>query len=128
MSKKIFIIDDDTSVLDIMEQVFIYEGFEVLTSPVADNYHNLIRQNNVDLIIIDYLLRGVNGGEICRQIKLSPEFGHLPVIIYSAYSGPFMSLESYGCDAFIPKPFDLTDFLEQVSKLLHYSPMGILAD
>ncbi len=119
MSKKILIIDDDTDVLDIMEEALNYEGFEVLISPVADNYENLLRKNNIDLVIIDYLLHGVNGGEICHQIKCNPEFDHIPVIIYSAYPKVLQSLGNYGCDAFISKPFDLEDIVDQINKLLH---------
>ena len=74
MGKKILIIDDDTDVLDIMKEIFNYEGFAVLTSPVADGYESIIRRNDIDLVIIDYLLQGVNGGEICNQIKCSNEF------------------------------------------------------
>lgn len=122
MGKKILIIDDDTDVLEIMEEALNYEGFEAVISPVADDYMNLIRQNNVDLVIIDYLLRGVNGGEICHQIKCSPEFAHLPVIIYSAYPKVLQLLDGFGCDVFIPKPFDLEDIIGQIVKLLHCTP------
>jgi DNA-binding response OmpR family regulator len=118
MSKRILIIDDDTDVLEIMEAALDYEGFKVVTSPVADNYQDLIRRNQIDLIIIDYLLNGINGGEICHQIKTCPEFGHLPVIIYSASPRVLQSLGYYGCDSFIPKPFDLADIVGQVTGLL----------
>jgi DNA-binding response OmpR family regulator len=128
MSKKILIIDDDVDVLDIMEVALDYEGFEVLTSPVADDYQNLIRKNQVDLIIIDYLLNGINGGEICHQIKCCPEFGHLPVIIYSAYPKVLQSLGSYGCDTFIPKPFDLADIVGQITRLLHCSSNNVFTN
>jgi DNA-binding response OmpR family regulator len=125
MGKKILIIDDDTDVLDIMEEIFNYEGFAVLTSPVADDYESIIRRNDIDLVIIDYLLQGVNGGEICNQIKCSSEFGHLPVIIYSAYPKVSQMPGRYSYDAFIAKPFDLTDIVAQVTRLL-YRPANYL--
>lgn len=128
MSKKILIIDDDTDVLEIMEAALNYEGFEVVTSPVGDNYQGLIKQNNVDLIILDYLLQGVNGGEICHQIKCCPEFGHLPVIIYSAYPRVLQSLGNYGCDTFIPKPFDLSEIVGQITRLLNCSSKKLLTN
>ena len=119
MSKRILIIDNDTDVLEIMEEALNYDGFKAFTSPVADNYENLIRYNHIDLVIIDYLLDGINGGEICHQIKCCPEFAHLPVIIYSAYPKVLQSIGNYGCDSFIPKPFDLGDVVSQITGLLH---------
>lgn len=119
MSKRVLIIDDDPDILEIMQEALKYEGFEAVTSMVGDNVQDLIRNNNVDLLIIDYLLRGINGGEICHQVKASPETCHLPVILFSAHPKVFHSLGNYGCDAFIPKPFNLADMFGQITQLLH---------
>ena len=121
MSKKILIIDNDPDVLDVTREALNYEGFEVVASLIADDYQNLIRQHQIDLVVIDYLLPGINGGEICHQIKSNPETAHIPVIIFSAYPRVLQSLGKYGCDAFIPKPFDLSDIVGQITKLLNCS-------
>jgi DNA-binding response OmpR family regulator len=128
MSKTILIIDNDVDVLDIMQEALNYEGFEVVTSAVADGYENLIRRNQADLLIIDYILQGVNGGEICHQIKCSPDLGHLPVIIFSAYPRVMETSGSYSCDLFIPKPFDLLDLVDQITRLLHCSSNHFFSD
>jgi len=121
MIKRILIIDDDMDVLNVMEEALGYDGFEVVIASEIDDHQTMLRDKQIDLVIIDFLLHGINGGEICYQIKHSPEFGHLPIIIYSAYPKVVASLGSYGCDAFIPKPFDLADVTSQINRLLHCS-------
>lgn len=119
MSKKVLIIDNDQDVLEIMQQALEYEGFESVTALDGEGYEQLIRKNEVDIVIIDFLLNGINGGEICHQIKESAAFKNVPVIIMSAHPRVIYSLGNYGCDKFLPKPFDLSDLVDQINQLLH---------
>ena len=63
-------------------------------------------------------MAGVNGGELCLQIKSHPQFKDVPVIIFSAYINSNSELLAYGCDAIINKPFNLTELVEKVNNLL----------
>jgi DNA-binding response OmpR family regulator len=119
VSKKVLIIDNDRDVLEIMQEALDYEGFDSVTAVDGEEYEQLIAVNDIDIVIIDYLLNGINGGEICHQIKCCPAFKHLPVIIMSAYPKVLQSLGNYGCDTFLPKPFDLCDLVTQINQLLH---------
>lgn len=116
--KKILIIDDDEAVLDVMKEALMYEGFEVEVSYTSDNVDYLINKHLPDLLLIDYILRGVNGGEICHQVKKNPSTQEMPVIIVSAYPRVLASLGNYGCDKFIPKPFDLCDLVGSIKTVL----------
>jgi DNA-binding response OmpR family regulator len=118
MMKKILIIDDDADVLNVMEEALKYEGFSVKTSGSADDVMALIDSFNPDLLLIDYILKGINGGEICHQVKVKPETSRLPVIIVSAYPKVLSSLGDYGCDRFISKPFDLEDLTGSIKAVL----------
>jgi len=71
-----------------------------------------------DIVLVDYLLPGINGGELCAQLKRDPSTKHIPVVIFSAYSQVLLSLGSYGCNAFISKPFELSSLLNQINKCL----------
>lgn len=71
-----------------------------------------------DLVLLDYLLPGINGGELCGQIKRHQAFSKIPVIIYSAYPKVLTSLGDYGCDLFLPKPFDLDELAKHIETLL----------
>jgi len=116
--KRLLILDNDGDLLEIMEEVFVYEGYEVKALQGTDNIFNDIAAYKPHVIMLDYILDGVNGGEICHQVKNSPLTCDLPVIIVSAYPKVINSLGYYGCDKFIPKPFDIYDLINQVNQLI----------
>lgn len=115
MQKKVLVIDNDNAILDVMVEALNYEGFEVTAVTGTENIIALVNEARPDVVIIDYLLDGINGGELCHQIKSSEKNGGLPVIIFSAYPRVLQSLGDYGCNAFIPKPFDLSLLVGQIN-------------
>ncbi|MEZ2334870.1 response regulator [Mucilaginibacter sp. RCC_168] len=116
--KKVMIIDNDLDVLDIMQEALVYEGFTVTAYEHTNNILSIVEQEKPDVILIDYLLEGINGGEICHQMKVNPTTSDLPVIIISAYPKVILSLGTYGCDKFIAKPFDLDELVSSIKDLL----------
>jgi len=115
MQKKILLIDNDPDILAVMQEALDYEGFEVFTASKAEDIVSLVCNIKPDLLLIDYILDGINGGELCHQLKADHKTAALPVIIISAYPRVLKSLGYYGCDAFIPKPFDLYDLIDQIN-------------
>ena len=115
--KKVLLLDNDEGVLDVMQEALNYEGFQVKAIEDTDNIFQVIDGFDPDLVILDYILSGINGGEICHQIKANPKTTDLPVIIMSAYPRVIRSLGYYGCDDFIPKPFDLEDIVGRIKSL-----------
>ena len=116
--RKILVIDNDPAILDVMQEALTYEGFDVTTVEGTHDIHKLVQTTEPQLVVIDYMLDGINGGELCHQIKSNSDTGMLPVILFSAYPRVFNSLGTYGCDAFIAKPFDLTLLIDQVQALI----------
>lgn len=124
MIKRLLILDDDKYILDVMNEVFMDEGYNVKTIEDGDNIMNDIAEYQPDIILLDYILHGINGGEICHQIKTNAETAHIPVVIVTAYSKVINSLGHYGCDSFISKPFEIADIVQQVNELLNCSNMA----
>jgi CheY-like chemotaxis protein len=120
MTKRLLILDDDKDILDVMCEIFSGEGYEVKTIENADNILNDIKYYHPDIILIDYILKGINGGEICHQIKTNITTCTIPVIIVTAYSRVINSLGDYGCNSFVSKPFEVTELVQQVNELLNY--------
>ncbi len=118
MSKKILVLDDNRDILDIVNEVLSYENFEVRTTSISTNILEMARDYNPDLVILDYLLADGNGGEICKQIKADEGLSHIPVIIFSAYINRNVDYPSFGCEAVIPKPFDLNELVDKVNNLI----------
>ena len=101
MCQKILIIDDDKALLEVLETALVLEKFEVIVIDKVANIFDLINIHQPNLIIVDYILQGINGGELCHQIKCDGRTSNLPVIIISAYHRVINSLGHYGCNAFI---------------------------
>lgn len=118
MGKRILIIDNDRDTLDVMNEALSYEGFDVHTELDTDNILNLINNHTPDILLIDYLLGSINGGELCSQVKKDSKTAHIPVVIVSAYPRVINSLGYYGCNAFVAKPFDLNDLIQQINNLI----------
>ncbi|MBD1364517.1 response regulator [Mucilaginibacter sp. ZT4R22] len=116
--KKILLLDDNLDIVQIVEEVLAYDNYDVKSVVTSAGFLPLAEQFQPDLIILDYRLSDGNGGEICQTIKAHPQFLHIPVVIFSAYTQPGLDLKVYGCDAVISKPFDLEDLLEVVKRLL----------
>ncbi len=121
MTKRILVLDDNQDILDIVYETLTYEGFEVQSTSSSANVIALAETFVPDLVILDYRVAGVNGGDMCLQIKSHPRFKNTPVIIYSAYINNNDELFAYGCDGIINKPFDLTELVEKVNGLLNFN-------
>jgi CheY-like chemotaxis protein len=118
MSKRILILDDNQDILDIVHETLSYEKFDVRSTSDGTTVMPMIEELIPDLIILDYRVAGVNGGELCKEIKCHPRFKDIPVILFSAYINHEDELFSYGCDAVINKPFDLSELVEKVNNLI----------
>lgn len=121
-AKRIVVIDNDPWILDVLQEVLNYEGFNVEIFEGTNDILGLVRQSRPDLLILDYILEGVNGGELCKELKAYRPAAHLPVLICSAYPRVLQSLGFYDCDAFLAKPFDLAELVSKVTGLLHPRP------
>lgn len=118
MQKRILVIDNDQDILEAVDAALSMENYSVETSPIVEDIFQMIHDKNPDLILIDYLLYGINGGELCHMIKTEPSTAHLPVIIFSGYPKVLQSLGTYDCDAFISKPFELDNFMMVIKECL----------
>lgn len=114
---KALIIDNDNDILYVLKEVLIYEGYEVVSLLEVDNIFPEIMTHRPDIIILDYMLNGITGGELCQQIKANRYTQQLPVIIISAYPKATQSLADCGCNHFIAKPFDLDHIVNSIKDL-----------
>jgi len=118
MAKKILILDDNEDILEMMKVALEDEGHQVTCLTNTDDIYKTIQTIKPNLVIVDYILSGINGGELCHQIKTNPKTSHIPVIMVSGHQRILQSLGNYGEDIFIPKPFSLEDIVNNVNYLL----------
>ncbi|MVN89979.1 response regulator transcription factor [Mucilaginibacter aquatilis] len=118
MLKRILVLDDNMDILDIVHEVLTYEQFEVKSTSDSSGIITIAENYNPDLIILDFKLMDTNGGDICRSMKSHKILHKTPVIIFSAYTTNNVDFYSFGCDAVIAKPFDLTELINTVNQCL----------
>jgi CheY-like chemotaxis protein len=118
---RILLIEDDRDTAEIVSTFMKMTGYACHVKAETRDIVELVHWYQPDLVLIDYVLPLINGGELCSEIKRDKDYGRLPVIIYSAYPKIFLSLGLYHCDAFIPKPFDLDDLQGKIAKILRKS-------
>jgi DNA-binding response OmpR family regulator len=119
-------VDDDENVLRLMETILHTRKYRVLTARAGREALAKVRESVPDLVILDGMLPEVHGFEICRQLKTSERFRHIPVIMVSAvHTGWRFAAdvkEKYGADDYVEKPFEPQDLLRRVEVLLNRAP------
>ncbi|WDF53942.1 response regulator [Mucilaginibacter sp. KACC 22063] len=118
LQKHLLIVEDNEDIAEVLKEIFTDNGYRVTAINEAADIVQTVQEINPDLIITDYILSGINGGEYCSQIKKNPLTAHIPVVILSGYAKVLESLGSYGADLVMYKPFDNDDLYEKVNKLL----------
>ncbi|NCD68318.1 response regulator [Mucilaginibacter agri] len=116
--QRILIIDDQQDVLDLMTELLEPQEYQVTTLNQVQDIFTEIDNSQPDIILMDFILSGINGGEFCAQIKKNVHTKHIPVIFLSAHSRVIESPGNYGYDDFIAKPFDVDDVLATIKKYL----------
>ena len=111
---KILVVDDDQSILDAMEISLKFEGYDVETTSRGEETFSKISSFSPDLIFMDVYLSGMDGRDICRQIKADEKTKNIPVIIFSAHRSMKEVFKESGADDFIGKPFNMDELYAKV--------------
>jgi CheY-like chemotaxis protein len=117
MKKRILVVDDNQAILDVVKLALEMAGYEVSTSLTGACFKH-IDCNLPDLILLDILLSGEDGGEICQRLKSDEQTRHIPVILLSAHTSLRETAKRCGADSFLVKPFRIAELREIVSKYL----------
>lgn len=115
MKKKILVVDDDEAILDVVQIVLEEENYLVQTSLNGTCFREL-KNDLPDLILLDVLLSGEDGRELCQQLKGNEKTRHIPVILFSAHVNARHAAASSGANDFLAKPFHmdaLTDMMKR---------------
>ena len=115
---RILVVDDDPDIGTMIKMMLEYKGYQVTVSDRADQAEEILAGNDVDLVIMDMLLSGANGTDVCSLIKKGSKTSHIPVIMISAHPNAREICLKAGADAFISKPFDMQDLLLKIDRLL----------
>ena len=117
MIERILVIEDDDTIQKILKRGLAYEGYVVDTAGDGETGLTIARERRPDLVILDLMLPGIDGLEVCRRIRAG---GNIPIIILTAkddVSDRVLGLDS-GADDYLVKPFELDELLARIRALL----------
>ena len=117
MSENILIIEDDSQIARFIELELKHEGFQV--DKIDNGYDGLnkIKENDYDLLLLDLMLPGIDGIEVCNKIR---DFSDIPIIMLTAKSeleDKVKGLDT-GADDYLTKPFEIEELLARIRALL----------
>jgi CheY-like chemotaxis protein len=120
MGHHILVVDDDEGIVEVIQIVLEGEGYTVRTATNGDCLQDLA-DNLPDLILLDVLLSGDDGRDICKSLKRNEATKHIPVIMLSAHSDASKVADAGGADGFLEKPFDVDGLIDIVAQHLAHS-------
>lgn len=124
MAKKILVVDDDEGIVEVVQIVLEGEGYQVKTSMTGSCFEHPTA-DMADLILLDVLLAGEDGREMCKRLKSDAQTKHIPIIMLSAHSDTGKIADDSGADDYLEKPFDVDVLIDIVERNLTHNTDGI---
>ena len=113
---KILLIDDDPDIRIMMGKMLHKEGYEVETAAGKEEAMAKLAETKPAVILLDVLLSGEDGRQLCREIKANEGTKNIPIIMFSGHPGAAQKFETYGADDFIAKPFNTQALLTKLTQ------------
>ncbi|OPY76609.1 MAG: Alkaline phosphatase synthesis transcriptional regulatory protein PhoP [Syntrophorhabdus sp. PtaU1.Bin058] len=113
---RILIVDDEENVVDLITINLQRDGYQVVSAFTGEEALDLIKTERPDLIILDLMLPGIEGLEVCRQVRSIPQYAGIPILILSAKVTEVdrvLGLEM-GANDYITKPFSVRELVSRV--------------
>ena len=129
-AKKILVVDDEPDLVELVSYNLKKEGFKVSISPDGEDALEKIRKGAFDLVILDLMLPGIQGVELCRMLRSNPKTESIPIIMLTArgeVSDKIRGLET-GADDYMTKPFSPKELLARVKAILRRTSEGTAKD
>lgn len=120
MSARVLVVDDILPNVKLLEAKLSSEYYDVLTATSGEEALRKIEQDNPDLILLDVMMPGMDGFEICRRIKANPALAHIPVVMVTALTDAVDKVRGLeaGADDFLSKPVNDLALMARVSSLV----------
>ncbi len=130
MPAKVLIVEDEDAIVTLLTYNLEAEGYAVVSVKSGDEAMMVVDEERPDLVILDWMLPGLAGIEICRQIRARLDTRHLPVIMLTARGEEADRVRglSTGADDFVVKPFSVSELSARVKSLLRRSAPERIAD
>jgi DNA-binding response OmpR family regulator len=120
MDEKILVIEDDPGTLRLMVYSLQHEGYQVISAANGLEGLRKAQEEEPDLVVLDVMLPGIDGYEVCHRLRAEPHTAHLPILMLSgkAQETDKATGLKVGADDYIAKPVSPSETADRVRKLL----------
>lgn len=117
---KLLLVEDDPALSELLEYRFVNEGYAVRTTPDGDEALLLAREDTPDLVILDWMIEGTSGIEVCRRLRREKATAHVPIIMLTARETEDDRVRGLdtGADDYLTKPFSPRELLARVAAVM----------
>ncbi len=119
---KILIVDDEPTIVELLEEHLQSEGYDTEHAYSGEEALQVLEKSTPDLVILDLMLPGMDGYEVCRLMQQDTRLNHIPVIMLTARNAIPNKVLGYqrGADDYVVKPFDTEELSVRVRAQLHH--------
>lgn len=130
MAARVLVTEDEATLAELLRYNLEAEGFTVLRARTGEEAEVIVAEERPDLVILDWMLPGVSGIEICRRLRARPETRSIPIIMLTARAEEADRVRglSTGADDYIVKPFSLPELMARVRAILRRAAPNRIAD
>lgn len=116
---KILVVDDDSGIGEMLKTLLEFYGYEVTVTENPDKTEALILEKNIDLVMLDMLISGVNGTDVCARLRQDERTADTPVLMMSALHDAGPKCKNAGADDFLAKPFEMSELTSKITDVLN---------
>lgn len=130
MAAKVLIVEDEPALAELLRYNFEAEGFDVRHAATGEEGELLLAEERADLVVLDWMLPGLSGVELCRRLRACQETRTLPILLLTARGEESDRIRglSTGADDYVVKPFSLPELLARAKALLRRAAPELIAD
>ncbi|MCJ7505007.1 response regulator [Candidatus Bathyarchaeota archaeon] len=120
MPDKILVVDDEPDPLNLTKRILERNGYRVFTASDGDEALQKVNAEPPDLILLDIVMQGKDGVEVCKILKSKPKTRRIPVVMFTVLGRDvdIKRATDAGCDGYVTRPFVTEDLLAEIKKHL----------
>ncbi len=128
--KRILIVDDEEHILELLEYNLQQEGYKPITADTGEKALELIEAEEIDLVLLDWMLPGIDGIDVLKNIRSSSNNSKLPVILLTAKGDEISKVIGLeiGADDYLSKPFGIHELMARIKAVLRRSDVKYTRD
>ena len=115
---KILVVDDDSGIGEMLKTLLEFYGYNVVVTEQPEETEEIILKKEIDLVMLDMLISGVNGTDVCTRLRENNDTANIPVLMMSALHDAGEKCKKAGANDFIAKPFEMDELIDKINKVL----------